>query len=183
MLRVVMMQLGCASLIIETKRANEAWTTFKSASLHFYLLDFAALLFSSQSSFFYLDSEARCLRYKALRSQGKIQSVKVRICIGGHTSQEQSCHGRHSSYCVPRFLLANAPWKSCHWSYFWLARWLIKGHQQTPYTASGESTSSNSLPCTWKSLQCSANLQFSRTGFDVVLGRGSLGAPLHDGSL
>lgn len=122
-----MMQLGCASLIVETKRANEAWTTFKSASLHFYLLDFAALLFSSQSSFFYLDSEARCLISKALMSQGKIQCVKVRICIGAHTSQEQSCHGRHSSCCVPRFLLANAPWKSCHWSYFWLARWLIKG--------------------------------------------------------
>lgn len=66
-------------------------------------------------------------KHKACRSQGKIQCVKARICEGAHRSQEWSCHGRCSTYCVLRFLLASAPWKSCHWSYFWPARWLIKG--------------------------------------------------------
>lgn len=52
--------------------------------------------------------------------------MKVKICKGAHRSQERSCHGRRSSYCDPRFLLASAPWKSCHWCYFWLASDLLR---------------------------------------------------------
>lgn len=76
--------------------------------------------------------------------------------------------------CVFSFLLASTLWKSYHWSCFWLTGWLIKDISKLPtYTASGKSTRSHSLTCTWTSLRCSANLQFNRTG--VGFGEGHPG--------
>lgn len=135
-------------------------------SLHFYLLSFVTPLFSSQSPFARSEPAPKCRR-GTRRSQSTIQ---LSICKGAHRPQEQS-HGRDvpttaSSAFSQRVLSGNPSTQVAFASLGDLLSASAISLQRL-----GESTSSNSLPCTWKALRRPAAPAISRTGA-AVFGEG-----------